>query len=783
MSYDFNDARLLDQTAYDMVLADYPRSLQRALINSSANGQPPYTEKEADESGIKINVSDLSMVRLCQQARSQYNNGFLNQARYFSTQTDMGPKHKRSLYSAIVAKEANLPLKESIDHFEMMQSKFGSLVLHAIAPAVFENEDVIIPRAIGVEDALIPSNTRIGFDNLPFIFLRRSFTAMELQRFTLRAKRDPGWNMELVQRCIEWADSEMTQLYGSNYPEIWSPEKWEERVKQDGGFYASDQVPNIDCFDIYGWVDEDDHGEAGWVRRIILDSWSNPEITGGAIGMTRDKRMKDRDGKELGPPQKNDFLFSSDTRKVAKDWREICSFQFSDLSAVTPRRYHSARGLGWMLYAVCHLKNRMLCKTQEAVFEALLQYFKVKSMDDVQRAMKLELAQLGFIDESLMPLGPNERWQPNEALIQLGLAEVQQTIDANSKYATGQPGQSQGKERESNFQRMADIQQVNALVSAGLNQAYQYQVFEYRECFRRLMKANSKDPRARAFRANCLRQGVPEKLLVPEAWDVQSERMMGGGNQTLEVMIATQLMGWRPMLDPEPQRIVLRDAIMALTKNPAKALELVPETPNKVTPSVVMASNAATSLLNGVEAPVETGIAHEEYCGEMLKILAQRIQNGNQQGGMVDAKELQGLQAIIKNIGDHIKIMAQDKGQKEKVKKLADTLKQLSNLVKAFGQRLQAAMKKKQAAAAKNGNGQPDPKDAAKIAATTAMAKNKMTLAQQSHAQKTAQKQVSFEQKLKQDAQKHHAEIAKTDLEAAANIHRGGMKSFGESEE
>jgi hypothetical protein len=36
---------------------------------------------------------------------------------------------------------------------------------------------------------------------------------------------------------------------------------------------------------------------------------------------------------------------------------------------------------------------------------------------------------------------------------------------------------------------------------------------------------------------------------------------------------------------------------------------------------------------------------------------------------------------------------------------------------------------------------------------------------------------------LKQDQQQHAADIAKTDLEAAANIHRGGMKSLDDEKE
>lgn len=773
VSYSFDDARALDMAAYQLVLADFPRGLQRALINSSANGSPPYTNEEMEQSGIKINVSDLTMVRLCQTARTQYSNAFLGQGRYFSAQTDMGPKHKRSLMSSIVAKEANAPLKESIQYYESLQARFGSLVLHGIGASVFENSYVTMPKALGVEDVLIPGRTILGFENLPYFMLRTEFTAVQLRKLTRSSKRDPGWNMDLVRRCEEWMDTEMTQMAGDNWTDLWSPEKWEERSKEDVGISAGDEAPAIRCFDVYGYVEATDKQPAGWVRRIILDSWSTPSISGGAISMTREKKAVDKKGNSLEPAKANDFLFTSGTKPVAGNWNQILTCQFSDLSAVTPRRYHSIRGLGWMLYAACHLKNRQWCKQNEAMFEALLQYFKVKSMDDVQRAMKLELANMGIIDESITPVPASERWQPNVGLVEYVSGVNQMVIDDNSRATTGQP-KAQNKERETNFQRMADIQQVNALVSAGLNQAYQYQVFEYRENFRRLLKKNSKDPLARAFRANCLRQGVPEDLLVPEAWDIQSERMMGGGNQTLEVMIAQQLMEYRPMLDPEPQRVVLRDAVMALTKNPAKALELVPESPT-VSGSVHDTEIVFGTLMGGNMVTPKSGLNSQEVAGTIIKLMAAKIKEIMQSGGVGTPELVKGLQTAAQYAGAYLQMLSQDESAKPVVKKLGDALGKLMNLVKAMAQRQQEAAKKAQA---QNGNGQPKPEELVKAKLEAEKGKQKLSLAQQSHAQKTAQRQVQFEQGLKQKHEQHVADIAAKDLEAAANIHRAGMKSL-----
>jgi hypothetical protein len=95
-------------------------------------------------------------------------------------------------------------------------------------------------------------------------------------------------------------------------------------------------------------------------------------------------------------------------------------------------------------------------------------------------------------------------------------------------------------------------------------------------------------------------------------------------------------------------------------------------------------------------------------------------------------------------------------------------------MTKAFAQRLQELQQQA------NGSQQMDPKDEAKIQAIMLTAKTKTDLAGKSHAQRTAQRQLQFEQQLKQDQQKHQAEIAKTDLTTAAEIRHNRMKAFTE---
>lgn len=783
MPFDYNDARLLDSVAYDLVLGDYPRGLNRAKIQSLANGVPPFSEQEVADNQIEVNYNTLTMTRRLHDARSQMANGLLKPGNQFICRTDMGPVHKRQGYSEIVTKEVNRFMKRSPKYFEAVRAKIGSLVLHGISPAAWEHPDWWCQRPLGVEDVLIPSGTYLGFENLPIFMLRRSFTAVELQRLT-GPGADPGWRKNMVQRCIAWIDKEMTQLRNTNWPEVWAPEKKEERTKEDGGFYYGDQVPTIDCFDVYGYVPADDSKkkEAGWVRRVILDSWGTPSQQGVGYSMARKSDDLFKNGK-------SDFLYSSGARPVARNWQEIISFQYADLSAVFPARYHSVRSMGFLLYSMCHMDNRMRCKFQEAVLEALMPYFEVDSMDDAQRALKLNLINRGFIDKTIRPVKAQDRWQVNAQLVELGLQQNSEQISDSSGAFSQRRDFSSDKVEKTRFQVMAELQADTAMIGASLSQAYFYQVFEYRENFRRFLKKGTSDPDAQRFQANVLRQGVPMKLLVPEAWDVEPERTMGGGNKTMELTIAQELMDKRPSFNAKAQDNILRRWAMALTSDVELSRELVPE--EEVVSRVVHDTELVfAAIMSGVEITPEADINPTEVAVTMLRKMTQKMQEIAQSGGVGTPQDLQRMNLAVKYTGFYLKVMQGDETEKPIVKALGKALANIVNELKAMAQRQAEQMKKAQAAQAQ-GNGQMDPKDQAKIQATVATAKTKQDLAKQSHAQKTAQRQIQFEQDFKQkeaenqlklvhESREHAANLEKTDLEAASNIKRNRLKSTEE---
>jgi len=174
-----------------------------------------------------------------------------------------------------------------------------------------------------------------------------------------------------------------------------------------------------------------------------------------------------------------------------------------------------------------------------------------------------------------------------------------------------------------------------------------------------------------------------------------------------------------------------------------------------------------------------------------MTLIVQRIEQ--QQQSMAKPEQLVGLQTVGQTIGEQLQILSQDKEQKERVRQYGDGLSQLMNMVKAYGQRLQQAM---EAAAQQNGNGQAqvDPKDLAKIQGMQLQAQAKAANTRESHAQRTAQRQVQWEAEEKRKQQQHQldmqrqqvelqTDVAATDVETAAEIRRENAKAAAEPKE
>ena len=777
---EFTHAQAVEQVVWQMRLADWPRAQNRARINNLANGWPPYSESEVSANKIAVNYNDLSLSNIAHNARRQLSNALITPDPLFTVELDHGPVYKRHDWAQTIQNKLNTIIRGCPLYMETRRSVFASLVLHGIGPSSWPDAYTWCPEADGVEDILVPSNTLVSRKNLPFMARFRQYTGRELWEMTHGPQVDPGWNVDLCEKAVRWVDQQAKQLMSASWPEVWSPEKMEERIKQDGGLYSSDAIPTVDVFEFLFW--HDDGERSGWHKKVVLDAWGEPGV-GGAGGMLlSDSRPSKKNGKHgVWNFDKTEFLYDSDDRKdpiFCERLDQAIHFQFADCSCVAPFRYHSVRSLGFLLYSICHLQNRLNCKFDEATFEQLMQYFRVTNPADAERAWKVDLTDKKALPDGLQFVKRDERWEVDGQLIQMALTKNRQIMADNSASFT-QDFDFESGENETATRTMAKVNNSAALVNGMLNQAYNYQKFQYDEICRRFCLPNSRDPEVRKFRLAVLSAGVPEEALNTAYWNIQPIRVMGGGNKMLQSAIMDKIMLlYYNKLDPTAQRYFLRSGIANLTDDYALARMAVPDQP-AISLSVHDAQLAAGSMLMGLPVGLKEGVNHGEYAEALMLALSTRIQQISKRGTPVTGDEITGLQNVAgetitgqpmpgNGVKNHIALLAEDEkpmhvkgvppdhSVKEKVKQYEDALSKLVNEIKALAQRAQEAAKKQQKS--QQGNGAA-PEVIGKIQSQMILAKAKAENLRESHAQKTAQRQIQFEQKMQQDEQKHLQDI------------------------
>lgn len=727
----FDNPSLIEEVVWQMRLSEQVRAEDRAVLLKLYDGKPPFDEDTAEENNIQINLNDLTGPNVICNAGRQWNNAHQKTSNFFTAKPDSGPAHKRSAWGLSVTRNANRVLKRSPRMIGQSKATGKNTLIFGIGPSNWTTRRGIIPKPIPVGSLLIPSETEIEDlnDSLSYFAIFREYTPEQIYDMTHGPHVDPGWNMPLVQAQWEYVKDQLNKSANSIAYQ-YMPERIEQLVKQDKGYFGTDAVPTVDCWDFY--CRQAENGK-GWYRRVIVD-WCVGDQMASYVQKGTRPDSRNKVGKDA------EFLYTSGNRKYADSLEQILHCNFGDLSAYAPVKYHSIRGLGWMLWGVCDLQNRMHCKFNEAVFEQLMWFFQTAGNADLIRLKKANFEHMGVIPQGIKFLTSQERFTPNAPLIQMAFARNQQLIDnASMSYTQAHDRGEKGGE-ETATKTMAIVQSAQALATSVLDSSYGQEMFKYREMLRRLMLAHSNDPMARDFRVSVLRDGVPEEMLDVERWDVQPEQVIGGGNKTVQMATVGFLNNIRKNLPPNGQRLVDHISVEAATDQPDLAEEMAPiGDARPISNSMHDAQLATDRLLLGLPYLPPKDAVFEDYVKVWLLDLAAEIKKGMAAGGMVPADRLMGLQNLAKTAGEFIAEMARNPDEKEKTKQYEDALSQLTNQLKAFGQRLQQAMKAQQPKP--GANGQSDGKRESAII----MAQTKAQIAANSAEQRTAQKQKQWE--------------------------------------
>lgn len=711
-----------------MQTAERYRAENRTLINNLFNGQRPYSEEQVKKLQIQYNVNWNEGANLIQRANTQINGALLHKGNFFNAKCLRGPIEKRDEWGAKFTEFVQDPMKRGKSgkkYMFLMRNRNASLTLHGIGPLLWLNDFDWLPRFVPLEDLLIPTDTLLDFSNLTHFAVSLYPTPYEL--FDMAYGGQKGWSKKVVNAILA-AYKDLNQN-PFNYDWYNQPERMAELWKQNRVPCDNDSVPVVRLICFFYRDTESTTENEKWNRKIILREAPSSPV------------QMDIDINES-------FVFEQEN--FARDIDHVLHVQFGDCSIVPPLKYQSVRGLGIALYSVIEAMNRLRCQFAQHVFEQFLMYFRIRNPVGQDRPKQMQMIPFGVIPEGIDIVPNTERHRIDPGLVDRLMSQNRELMAENS--ASFVQDVDQGRQGNPITATEANIrlQSVNVIVSSMLNMLYTQENFCYEEIVRRFLLPTSKDPDVIRFRDKCRRVGIPDEIMKPDCWLIDAERVFGGGDQMLAEQEVSKLLALSPQLDPTAQRIVKRQYVTVITRDPAKGRLLVPEDENKITDGRRMAEIAFGGLMaDGLPRALPEGIEREDYIETLLQMAEAKVQGIAAMDNMGSPQELLGLQAVLQHIAQNLEVLGMDESKKPLVKMFGDMMGQLENALKGFAQRL----------AEENSQGEIDPEAQAKAQATVQKAALDARIKQSRAAQDLAQRQAKFEQEMRQNYEKHIAQM------------------------
>jgi len=710
----FKDAsRVLDTIrASDEV--ELIRGENRSRVISMLNADPPLSGHEAKKMGLRVNVSWGEGTVLGAHARRQYDNATLGTQNYFRFTIPEAPVEYKAKWGLFITQKINRVMKRSKVYACQKEYQAASILSSGIGPMIWRDKESWCPRYVKTCDLRVPTDTKTSLEEVGWFAERHQYTPGELARKVFGKNAVPGWSKEAIRKILhEYRDINYEQ---TEYTWLTAPEKMADLYRQNGGFYTSDAMPTISLWHFF-YQDDEDPMDPCWKMRVVADY--------GDQGVR-------------GAPD-NEFLYTTD-KSCAKEISEILNVQFGDFNSDPPFLWYSVRSLGFLLMEPVFFRNLTFCRQLQHLHEAMNILFRVTDPVGRARAQKIQLFDRAILEEGVSIVPAAERHQVDPRLADAVMAQLKQLQGEISVSYTQNVDTGTQKEQTA-FETHAKLSSVNAMMSALLGRWARNEVFEGREIGRRFCLRGTSDQQAKDFQEECKQFGIPPEFVNVEQWDIETEMPLGGGNPTMAMAQAQQLMGVRPMLDSTGQQEVLHEFIETVTGGDYKRAErLVPlDKKRDVTDSMAAAEYMFGTMMHGVQVRFKEGLSQTDQIDTLIGLMSGVIARIESQTNLATASELAGLQNVGQFVEQLIQSLSQNPQEKQRVKKYGDTLGKLMNSVKAFEQRLQEQQQ------SQNGNGHMDPEAQAKFQASMVKAQTDAKIKEAKAAQAQKHKDVGLQ--------------------------------------
>ena len=365
----FSSPDRVDDVIQRMVDTSFKGDSNMAKINALFNGDPPWTTKEAKRHKVQINCPSQIPPSIMDNARAQWETAMTSRDKYFRVSCKVGPPEQRMMHSLHFTRNLATVMKRSKNYLDFIAGTGAQVMLHGRGPVTWPDRDQWCPEIIGIGDLKIPSRVYASFKNLGYFAIFRRHTPFTLFDSSLSDHPDPNWNKALVKRILAQLKDINTE--NTDYARWEFPIELTEDFKSNSGYWSSDAVPTINCWE-FNFRDDK---SSQWHRRVILD----------------------RDNAALGQVTKTSEWLYEAKEPYAEDLSQILQVVYANGCHVAPFRYHATRGLGYRLYDEGRESARLESRFKESALQEMMWVFSNVPEQQRERVESFWLSHMGVL--------------------------------------------------------------------------------------------------------------------------------------------------------------------------------------------------------------------------------------------------------------------------------------------------------------------------------------------------------------------------------------------------
>ena len=603
---------------YDrMRLDDKPRSRARSLIQRQFDGDVPYNQSKLRQAnqGHKTNVNFLEGDAARGQALSPFFDLVYSVDTLATIKTKYGDENQRVEWSQIISEEFHKMLTNWSQFSNRVQELANGFVVYGLSFPYFETTQDWKFKVGRLGNIKIPDGTPVDEDEIELMCIEQDMSPSDLYKIISKpAAEQRGWKPDACKRAIlAYANKESSNKY----------DNWET---------LQQSIKNNDLYFSCG----------PGAQRVPVVHYIIKEFDG---NYTHCIGLQDETLPGNGQAPESEWLFHHD--KAFSDANQaFLMFNFGTGNGTI----HSIRGLGFKLYPLLQVLNRVRC---HAIDSAILSMGVMAQPENSDMAVDLGMTRI-VPGAGLNILPANLKLSQNAVpdLSRAGfpvMQEMQRLIASNSGNFQTHEVNPTSVERTAQEIR-AQLERDSILQNNALNMWYVPWGKLLKQIYIRAIKGV--DKASKEFISECEKRGVPIEALK-QYGVIKEKRATGNGSPQLRGVAQKEVFAVSGSFDEVGRNNATKDYLLSIPGVDSEAAErYLPKTEPRPTIDHEFAQLENSAIMAGADIQVLSNQNHLVHAQIHLAKIMEDMQGMTE--GQVDPRNVISTDiALLEHVKDH----------------------------------------------------------------------------------------------------------------------------------